>query len=215
MRDTFVHKGRRKHLVDYLRDRLGIKDEDVLKAIGTVPRHLFMESIFEGYAYEDRAFPIAAKQTISHPSTVAEQTELLEVRQGDKVLEVGTGSGYQSAILVSMGAEVYTMERQRDLYNFSYKKLQELFLKPKFHYYGDGFLGLPDKAPFDRIIVTCGAEELPTELLKQLKIGGKMVIPLGKREEQILYRFTKRNDKEIEKESFGKYRFVPMVHNRE
>ena len=213
MQDSFVHKGKRKNLVDYLRHKIGISDEKVLKAINEIPRHLFLESIFEDYAYEDRAFPILAKQTISHPSTVAEQTELLQLHEKEKVLEIGTGSGYQTAVLVAMNTFVYTIERQKDLHDFSQKKLRELHLRPKFQSFGDGFAGLPTFAPFDKILVTCGAEILPTELLHQLKIGGKMVIPLGKTDEQILYRFTKKSEKEFEKEEFGAYKFVPMLNN--
>ena len=213
MQDSFVHKGKRKILVDYLRYKIGISDEKVLKAINEIPRHLFLESIFEDYAYEDRAFPILAKQTISHPSTVAEQTELLQLHEKEKVLEIGTGSGYQTAVLVAMNTFVYTIERQKDLHDFSQKKLRELHLRPKFQSFGDGFAGLPTFAPFDKILVTCGAEILPTELLHQLKIGGKMVIPLGKTDEQILYRFTKKSEKEFEKEEFGAYKFVPMLNN--
>ena len=213
MNDSFLHKGKRRQLIQYLRDKIGITDQKVLDAMNTVPRHLFIESIFGDFAYEDRAFPIAASQTISHPSTVAEQSELLDVYAGDKVLEIGTGSGYQAAVLVAMGALVYTVERQKDLFDFSSRKLRELNFRPKFQSFGDGFAGLPTFAPFDRVIVTCGAEILPTELLKQLKTGGKMVIPLGKADEQILYRFTKISDKEFEKEEFGAYKFVPMLNN--
>ena len=213
MQDSFVHKGKRKILVDYLRQKIGISDENVLKAINEVPRHLFLESIFEDFAYEDRAFPILAKQTISHPSTVAEQTELLELQEKEKVLEIGTGSGYQTAVLVAMNTWVYTVERQKNLYDFSQKKLRELHLRPKFQSFGDGFAGLPTFAPFDKILVTCGAEMLPTELLHQLKVGGMMVIPLGKTEEQVLTRFTKKSEKEFEKEEFGAYKFVPMLNN--
>jgi protein-L-isoaspartate(D-aspartate) O-methyltransferase len=213
MQDSFLHKGKRKILVEYLRDKIGISDVNVLKAINEVPRHLFLESIFEDYAYEDRAFPILAKQTISHPSTVAEQTELLELNDKEKVLEIGTGSGYQTAVLVAMNAWVYTVERQKDLHDFAHKKLRELHLRPKFQSFGDGFAGLPTFAPFDKILVTCGAEVLPTELLHQLKVGGKMVIPLGKTDEQILTRFTKKSEKEFEKEEFGAYKFVPMLNN--
>ena len=212
MQDSYVHKGKRKILVEYLREKIGISDDNVLKAINEVPRHLFLESIFEDFAYEDRAFPILAKQTISHPSTVAEQTELLEIQQKDKVLEIGTGSGYQTAVLVAMNAWVYTIERQKDLHDFSQKKLRELHLRPKFQSFGDGFAGLPTFAPFDKILVTCGAETLPTELLHQLKVGGMMVIPLGKTEEQVLTRFTKKSEKEFEKEEFGAYKFVPMLN---
>ena len=211
MQDSFVHKGKRKILVEYLREKIGISDENVLKAINEVPRHLFLESVFEDFAYEDRAFPIAANQTISHPSTVAEQTELLEVQEKEKILEIGTGCGYQTAVLVTMNAFVYTVERQKDLHDFAQKKLREMHLRPKFQSFGDGFAGLPTFAPFDKIIVTCGAESLPTELLKQLKIGGKMVIPMGKTDEQILYRFTKISETEFEKEEFGIYKFVPML----
>lgn len=213
MQDSFLHKGKRNILVNYLREKIGIDDEKVLKAINEIPRHLFLESIFEDFAYEDRAFPIAAHQTISHPSTVAEQTELLEIKEGEKILEIGTGCGYQTAVLVAMNTLVYTIERQKDLFDFSKKKLKELHLSPRFQSFGDGFAGLPTYAPFDKIIVTCGAEILPTELLHQLKIGGKLVIPLGKTEEQILYRFTKISEKEFEKEEFGAYKFVPMLGN--
>ncbi len=213
MTDTYLHKGKRKILIDYLRDKIGISDEHVLAAMNNVPRHLFIESIFEDFAYEDRAFPIASGQTISHPSTVAEQTELLQVKPKERILEIGTGCGYQTAVLIAMKADVYTVERQKDLYEFSQKKFKELFLRPRFQSFGDGFLGLASYAPFDKIIVTCGAETLPTELLKQLKIGGKMVIPLGKTDEQILYRFTKISDSQFEKEEFGMYKFVPMLGN--
>lgn len=213
MQDSYVHKGKRKILIDYLREKIGISDEKVLQAMNEVPRHLFLESIFEDFAYEDRAFPILAKQTISHPSTVAEQTELLELSEKEKCLEIGTGCGYQTAVLIQMNALVYTIERQKDLHDFSKKKLKELHLRPKFQSFGDGFLGLPTFAPFDKILVTCGAETLPTKLLHQLKIGGKIVIPLGKTDEQILFRFTKKSEKEFEKEEFGAYKFVPMLEN--
>lgn len=213
MQDSFLHKGKRKILVEYLRDKIGISDVNVLKAMNEVPRHLFLESIFEDFAYQDRAFPILAKQTISHPSTVAEQTELLELQEKEKVLEIGTGSGYQTAVLVAMNTWVYTVERQKELHDFAQKKLRELHLRPKFQSFGDGFAGLPTFAPFDKILVTCGAEILPTELLHQLKVGGKMVIPLGKTDEQILTRFTKKSEKEFEKEEFGAYKFVPMLNS--
>ena len=213
MQDSFVHKGKRKILVNYLREKIGISDEKVLDAINQIPRHLFLESIFEDYAYEDRAFPIASQQTISHPSTVAEQTELLQLKKGEKILEIGTGCGYQTAVLIEMKVLVYTIERQKNLYDFSKNKLKELHLFPKFQSFGDGFAGLPTFAPFDKILVTCGAEILPTELLHQLKIGGIMVIPLGKIDEQTLYRFTKISENEFEKEEFGAYKFVPMLGN--
>lgn len=214
MTDSFVHKGKRKILVDYLRQKIGISDENVLSAMNEVPRHLFIESVFEDYAYEDRAFPILERQTISHPSTVAEQSELLELKENEKVLEIGTGCGYQTAILVKMKMQVYTIERQKDLFDFSKKILKNLDLSPKFQSFGDGFEGLPTFAPFDKILVTCGTEVLPTEFLKQLKIGGKMVIPLGKTDEQILYRFTKTSEMRFEKEEFGVYKFVPMLKDK-
>ncbi|SFH82811.1 protein-L-isoaspartate(D-aspartate) O-methyltransferase [Halpernia frigidisoli] len=213
MTDSFVHKGKRKFLVEYLRNKIGISDENVLNAINEVPRHLFIQSIFEEFAYEDRAFPIASHQTISHPSTVAEQSELLELKKDEKVMEIGTGCGYQTMVLMKMNALVYTVERQKDLFEYSKNKLRELHSRPKFQSFGDGFAGLPTFAPFDKILVTCGAENLPTELLHQLKIGGKMVIPMGKTDEQILYRFTKVSEKEIHKEAFGAYKFVPMLGN--
>ena len=213
MQDSFVHKGKRKILVNYLREKIGISDEKVLEAINQIPRHLFLESIFEDYAYEDRAFPIASQQTISHPSTVAEQTELLQLKKGEKILEIGTGCGYQTAVLIEMKVLVYTIERQKNLYDFSKNKLKELHLFPKFQSFGDGFAGLPTFAPFDKILVTCGAEILPTELLHQLKIGGIIIIPLGKTDEQTLYRFTKISENEFEKEEFGAYKFVPMLGN--
>lgn len=213
MTDSFVHKGKRKILVNYLREKIGILDENVLKAMNEVPRHLFIQSIFEEMAYEDRAFPIAAQQTISHPSTVAEQSELLELKKDEKILEIGTGCGYQTMVLMKMNALVYTVERQKDLFEYSKNKLKELNSRPKFQSFGDGFAGLPTFAPFDKILVTCGAENLPTELLRQLKTGGKMVIPLGKTDEQILYRFTKISESEIQKEEFGAYKFVPMLGN--
>ncbi|MFN3019503.1 protein-L-isoaspartate(D-aspartate) O-methyltransferase [Chryseobacterium sp. TY3] len=214
MRDSFVHRGKRRQLVEYLQRGLGISDALVLNAMNEVPRHLFIESVFEDYAYEDRAFPIAAGQTISHPSTVAEQSELLELKQGEKVLEIGTGCGYQTAVLMKMDAQVYTIERQKSLYEFSTRMFRELMLRPKFQSFGDGFDGLPSFAPFDKIIVTCGAQQLPTELLRQLKVGGKMVIPLGPTDQQMLCRFTKISEKEIEKEEFGIYKFVPMLQDK-
>ena len=211
MKDSFVHKGKRRILIEYLKNKIGIKSAEVLDAINQVPRHLFLESVFEDFAYEERAFPIAAGQTISHPSTVAEQTELLNVIPTDKILEIGTGSGYQTAILVAMGARVYTIERQKDLFDFSNKILEKIQLRPKVQIFGVGCAGLPSFAPFDKILVTCGAEELPVELLRQLKIGGLLVIPLGKGEEQILTRFTKISENKVEKEEFGLYKFVPML----
>ena len=212
MEDTYLNKGKRRILVEYLREKVGIRDEQVLSAINSVPRHFFLESIFEDFAYEDRAFTIASGQTISHPSTVAEQTELLQVEKGEKVLEIGTGSGYQTSILVAMKAEVYTIERQKELYDFSRKILKNIGFMPSIQVFGDGFEGLADFAPFDKILVTCGAGELPVQLLRQLKVGGIMVSPLGnKTEEQVLTRFIKSSENQVEKEEFGLYKFVPML----
>lgn len=212
MEDTYLNKGKRRILVEYLREKVGIRDERLLSAINSVPRHFFLESIFEDFAYEDRAFTIASGQTISHPSTVAEQTELLQVEKGEKVLEIGTGSGYQTSILVAMKAEVYTIERQKELYDFSRNILGKMNLIPRVQVFGDGFEGLADFAPFDKILVTCGAEKLPVQLLRQLKVGGKMVIPLGDNsEEQVLTRFIKISENKVEKEEFGLYKFVPML----
>ena len=214
MEDTYLNKGKRRILVEYLREKVGIRDEQVLSAINSVPRHFFLESIFEDFAYEDRAFTIASGQTISHPSTVAEQTELLQVEKGEKVLEIGTGSGYQTSILVAMKAEVYTIERQKELYDFSRKILKNIGFMPSIQVFGDGFEGLADFAPFDKILVTCGAEKLPVQLLRQLKVGGKMVIPLGDNsEEQVLTRFIKISENKVEKEEFGLYKFVPMLND--
>ena len=211
MEDTYLNKGKRRILVEYLREKVGIRDERLLSAINSVPRHFFLESIFEDFAYEDRAFTIASGQTISHPSTVAEQTELLQVEKGEKVLEIGTGSGYQTSILVAMKAEVYTIERQKELYDFSRNILGKMNLIPRVQVFGDGFEGLADFAPFDKILVTCGAEKLPVQLLRQLKVGGKMVIPLGDNsEEQVLTRFIKISENKVEKEEFGLYKFISL-----
>lgn len=210
MQDTYLHKGKRQILMDYLRDK-GIASEKVLQAMNQVPRHLFLESIFADFAYEDRAFPIEAGQTISHPSTVAEQTTLLNLQQGEKVLEIGTGSGYQTAVLVQMKTQVFTIERQKSLFDFSKNMLESLDLKPQYQTLGDGFLGIEEFAPYDKILVTCGASELPVSLLRQLKVGGIMVIPIGRGEEQTLTRFTKTSENQVEKEEFGLYKFVPML----
>lgn len=213
MEDSFVYRGKRRQLVSYLRDNIGIKDQHVLSAIEAIPRHFFLETIFADFAYEDRAFPILAQQTISHPSTVAEQSELLDAKKGEKILEIGTGCGYQTAVLIHMGLKVYTIERQKELYDFSQEIFRKINLKPHLQIFGDGFIGLPSFAPFDKILVTCGAEIIPKELLKQMKIGGKMVIPLGNSEQQTLHRFTKISETEFEEETFGEYTFVPMLNN--
>lgn len=209
MIDEFKHKGKREQLVKLLREKK-IDDENVLQAIGKVPRHLFIDSAFEEFAYKDLAFPIAAGQTISHPFTVAKQSSLLHVNQGDKVLEVGTGSGYQAAVLVEMGAEVYTIERQKDLFDFSQRIFRKIKIRPKYSTYGDGYKGLPSFAPFDRIIITAGSSTIPKTLLKQLKIGGIMVIPIGD-ENQMMTTFLRVGERDFEKMEFGDCQFVPML----
>lgn len=210
--DDFKHRGRRKMLVDLLRSK-GIEDEKVLEAINLVPRHLFLDSAFVEYAYKDEAFPIAAGQTISHPFTVAFQTQLLDIHPNEKVLEIGTGSGYQTAVLVALGAEIFTVERQKDLFDFSKIMLKKINFEPRFQTYGDGYKGLPSFAPFDKIIVTAGAPEIPNELLNQLNIGGVMVIPVGEESQQMLV-IIKLAENKYEHYEFGNFKFVPMLESR-
>lgn len=212
MIDDYRHKGKRKQLIDLLREK-GVEDEKVLEAMSKVPRHLFLESAFEEFAYQDTAFPIGAGQTISHPFTVAVQTSLLSPSPGDKVLEIGTGSGYQTAVLVEMGASVYTIERQKLLFDFSQRIFRRIQVSPKYATYGDGYLGLPSFGPFDRIIVTAGSNHIPRKLLEQLNIGGVMVIPLGK-ENQKMTAFLRLSEKEFEKTEFGDCQFVPMLQRK-
>ena len=210
--DSYRHQGLRKKLVDEVR-RKGIEDERVLDAINTLPRHYFMDSSFLEHAYEDKAFPIGQWQTISQPYTVAFQTQLLEVEKNDKILEIGTGSGYQAAVLYLMGAKVFSIERQRELF----LKSKEFFRKFKYKitsFYGDGYKGLPVYAPFDKIIVTCGAPFIPEDLLSQLKIGGKMVIPVGDNVQKMLV-VEKISENEIKKTEYGDFRFVPMLEDKE
>jgi len=210
--DSYRHQGLRKKLVDEVR-RKGIEDERVLDAINTLPRHYFMDSSFLEHAYEDKAFPIGQGQTISQPYTVAFQTQLLEVEKNDKILEIGTGSGYQAAVLYLMGAKVFSIERQRELF----LKSKEFFRKFKYKitsFYGDGYKGLPVYAPFDKIIVTCGAPFIPEDLLAQLKIGGKMVIPVGDNVQKMLV-VEKISEDEIKKTEYGDFRFVPMLEDKE
>ena len=210
--DDFKHQGRRKMLVDLLMTK-GIEDKKVLEAINIVPRHLFLDSAFVEFAYRDEAFPIAAGQTIPHPYTVAFQTQLLDVHPTEKVLEIGTGSGYQTAVLVAIGAEVFTIERQKELFDFSKIILKKINLEPRYQTYGDGYKGLPSFAPFDKIIVTAGAPEIPTDLLQQLKIGGIMVIPVGEKSQQMIVIIRLEEDK-FEKYLFGDFKFVPMLVSR-
>ena len=191
----------------------GIVDTRVLDAIRNVPRHLFMDSSFEGHAYQDKAFPIAADQTISQPYTVAFQTELLEIEPGHKVLEIGTGSGYQTAILLQLKAKVYTIERQLELFKKTNLFFKKMGYRPKKVIFGDGYKGLPEIAPFDSIIVTAGAPEVPKALMSQLKVGGRLVIPVGT-EEQIMTMFIRKSEKEFEKKELGAFRFVPLLEDK-
>lgn len=209
MTDTAKHKGLRNQLVNTIRDK-GIQDKKVLAAIGEIPRHLFMDSGFIDFAYIDKAFPISADQTISQPYTVAFQTELLQVTAKDKILEIGTGSGYQAAVLIAMKAELYSIERQKELYEKTRKFLPKVGYVAKKLKFGDGYNGWPSEAPFDGIIVTAGAPFVPRPLLDQLKIGGRLVIPVGN-DVQVMTLFIRKGEKEFEKHEFGNFRFVPML----
>ncbi|HZH69854.1 MAG TPA: protein-L-isoaspartate(D-aspartate) O-methyltransferase [Flavobacteriaceae bacterium] len=212
MKDTFKQQGKRLQLVATIAAK-GITDKLVLEAISKIPRHLFMDSGFEDHAYEDKAFPIAADQTISQPYTVARQTELLQLKKGDKVLEIGTGSGYQTAVLLEMGAVVYTIERQKELFKKTNLFLPKIGYRPKKMIFGDGYKGLPENAPYQGIIVTAGAPFVPKPLLQQLAIGGRLVIPVGD-EVQLMTVFTRKSEKEFSKKEFGEFRFVPLLENK-
>lgn len=212
MKDTLKHQGLRNRLIKVLVDK-GIKDKSVLAAMLKIPRHLFMDSSFENFAYQDKAFPIAADQTISQPYTVAFQSELLQLKPGAKVLEIGTGSGYQTAVLLELKSKVYSIERQRELYKKTKLFLPKLNYNPKALIFGDGYKGLIEQAPFDGIIVTAGAPLVPKPLLSQLKIGGRLVIPVGT-ETQVMTLFIRKSEKEFEKHEFGDFRFVPMLEKK-
>ena len=209
--DTYRHKGLRKQLVDQLKAK-GITDEAVLSALNEVPRHVFLDSSFVELAYQDMAFPIGSGQTISQPSTVAFQTQLLQVESGMKVLEIGTGSGYQACVLAAMGARVFSIERQRNLYFKTKEILEQLPFRVK-TFLGDGYEGLPTYQPFDRVIITAGAPTLPTTLIEQMKPNGVMVIPMDNAEGdgQTMLRVTKMEDGTLKKEEFGDFKFVPML----
>ncbi len=212
MQDSTKHQGLRKQLIELLKQK-GIKDSQVLTVMGAVPRHLFMDPSLVNFAYEDNAYPIAADQTISQPYTVAYQSELLELRPTDKVLEIGTGSGYQTAVLLGITSQVYTVERQQVLFKKTQRLFQQLGLRPKKHFFGDGYLGYENAAPFDRIIVTAAAPTVPKPLLNQLKVGGKLIIPLGEKE-QFMMRFTRTGTHSFDKEKFGRFRFVPLLQHK-
>ena len=209
--DSFRHQGLRKKLIEEIRNK-GIIDENVLNAMMRLPRHYFFENAFLEFAYADKAFPIAAGQTISQPYTVAYQTHLLDVQKGEKVLEIGTGSGYQTGILCELGAKVFSIERQKELYDKTKIILEKLNYKPKL-FYGDWFKGLPAFAPFDKILITCGAPEIPPELLKQLKTGGLLVVPLGK-DVQTMTTVMKLAENKFETHELDKFRFVPMLKDK-
>jgi protein-L-isoaspartate(D-aspartate) O-methyltransferase len=215
LEDSFKHKGWRKKMVDALRLKQ-LASEEVLQAIENIPRHFLLDPAFDHLAYEDRSFPIGADQTISQPSTVAFQTELLQVKQFDKILEVGTGSGYQSAVLAELKAMVYTIERQKTLYDQFQKNnpFKKKYPTIKF-FYGDGFEGLPTFGPFDKIIITCGAPIIPPKLITQLKVGGIMVIPQNEGEGQRMKRLVKISEQEIQEEEFGQFLFVPMLGGKQ
>jgi len=213
MEESFQHKGLRNKLVEEIR-RKGITDESVLAALNIVPRHLFMDSGFIKFAYRDQAFPIRAGQTISQPYTVAFQTQLLEVEAMQKVLEVGTGSGYQAAVLAEMGAKVFTIERQKELYLLSQTLLTSLHYRLHF-FYGDGYQGLPTYGPFDRVLITAAAPVIPVKLLDQLKIGGRLVLPLGGSASQVMTLIEKLGEKEYKKTEHGLFVFVPMLGGKE
>ena len=211
--DDYRHQGMRRRLVDILK-RKGVQDPLVLKAIGTIPRHQFIDdTAFLELAYQDIAFPIACGQTISQPYTVAFQTELLQVRPGLKVLEIGTGSGYQTAVLSALGCKVFSIERHKPLYLQTKERLTRMGVRPTLSF-GDGYKGLPKEAPFDRILVTCGAPWVPEDLLGQLKIGGLLVIPVGEGEEQRMMRLERLEDGTYRSDDRGAFRFVPMVQDK-
>lgn len=212
LRNTAKHQGLRNQLVAQLQDK-GITDAAVLAAIAKVPRHLFLNSSFEDYAYQDKAFPIGADQTISQPYTVAFQSQLLAIEPDHKILEIGTGSGYQTAILCELGAKVYSVERQNELFKQTSILLPKLGIRPKHLSFGDGYKGLPNHAPFDSIIVTAGAPSIPQALLAQLKIGGKLVIPVGETQ-LIMTLLIRKNETQFEKYEHGECRFVPLLEDK-
>jgi protein-L-isoaspartate(D-aspartate) O-methyltransferase len=213
MEDNFLHKGLRKKLVNEIR-RKGLEDEEVLGAIERVPRHNFMDSSFVKFAYKDQAFPIGAGQTISQPYTVAFQTSLLQVRKRDKILEIGTGSGYQAAVLLEMGANVFSIERQKELYLKAKATLSELGYHPNL-FYGDGYLGMPTYGPFDKVLITAAAPEVPKLLLDQMKIGGRLVVPIGGAGSQIMTLVEKTGKNDYVTTGHGYFVFVPMIKGKE
>ncbi|ALO16171.1 protein-L-isoaspartate(D-aspartate) O-methyltransferase [Salinivirga cyanobacteriivorans] len=213
MEDTYRHKGMRNQLVKQIAHK-GISDEKVLEAVRAVPRHFFFDSAFTEHAYDDKPFPIGSGQTISQPFTVAFQTQLLEVQPGDKILEIGTGSGYQAAILAAMRARVYTIERHRDLYKKSQQIIDKMGFKRIQFFLGDGYEGKEAYSPYDKIIITCGAPFMPEKVLDQLKPGGYIVAPIGEGSIQEMQRWEKQKDGEFVKSSYGNFSFVPMIKGK-
>ena len=213
MKDTFLHKGLRNKLVEHLSEK-GINNTDVLDAINNVPRHLFMDNAFVNFAYQDKAFPIGSGQTISQPYTVAFQTQMLKIKPYQKVLEIGTGSGYQAAVLNELNTNVYTIERQKDLFKKTKEFLPSIGYKCNF-FYGDGYKGLEKFAPFDRVIITCGAPQIPQSLIDQLKIGGRMVAPIGNGDIQIMHLIEKLSETENKITTHGEFSFVPMLNDKQ
>jgi protein-L-isoaspartate(D-aspartate) O-methyltransferase len=210
--DTYLHKGLRKKLIEELKQK-GITNQQVLEALNKVPRHVFMDSSFINFSYKDQAFPIGEGQTISQPFTVAFQTQLLEVKPLEKVLEVGTGSGYQCAVLAELGARVFTIERQRGLFLTAQKTLHALGYKPHF-FFGDGYEGLPAYSPFDKIIVTAGGDSVPSNLLLQLKTGGRLVMPVGSSNSQTMTLVEKLSENEFRTSEHGSFIFVPLLKGK-
>jgi protein-L-isoaspartate(D-aspartate) O-methyltransferase len=210
--DSYKHKGMRRQLIDELKNK-GISDQRILDAFDAIPRHFFLDKVFEKQAYSNMAFQIGAGQTISHPYTVAFQTQLLKLEKGEKVLEIGTGSAYQTCVLCHLGMKVFSIERQRELFLKAKHIIHHFNYNPKL-FYGDGYLGNPSFAPYDKILITCGAPFVPQELLKQLKIGGILVIPVGDLDKQEMIRITKLDETNFQQEKFGEFSFVPMLENK-
>ncbi len=211
--DNYRHKGMRKRLVNEIRSK-GVRDQRILDAVNKIPRHLFLDSSFLEFAYEDKPFPIGSGQTISQPYTVAFQTELLEVKKGQKILEIGTGSGYQACVLAELGAKVFSIERQKKLYEKTKVFLPKIGYRQIKLFYGDGYKGVPAFAPYDGILITAAAPEIPEKLVSQLKTGGVIVLPLGGGDVQTMLRLTKKEDGTLQEEQFGAFRFVPLLKNK-
>lgn len=212
MQDSFKYKGMRRKLINELRER-GISDEKILNAFDVIPRHYFLDNAFAEQAYSNMAFQIGAGQTISHPYTVAFQTQLLDIKKGDKILEIGTGSGFQTCILCELGAKVFSIERHKSLHIGAKNILHHLKHSARLTF-GDGYKGLPGFAPFDKVIITCGAPHIPQDLIDQMKVGGIMIIPIGEGKDQQMLRITKTSETEISKEEFGVFSFVPMLESK-